>query len=51
VIALALSLVAVGLVLLLFLPWVGIPVGLVGLAAFVADLAGFVEPRRAPGSA
>jgi hypothetical protein len=42
----ALSLIALGIVLLFFVPWVGIPVGIVGLLIFVADLAGF--GRRAP---
>jgi hypothetical protein len=42
-IGLALGLVAVGIVLLFWLPWVGVPVGLVGLALFVALLAGFVR--------
>jgi hypothetical protein len=40
-IGLALALIAIGIVFLFFLPWVGIPVGLVGLALFVAYLAGF----------
>ena len=46
-IAAALALIAVGIVFLFFLPVVGIPVGLVGLALFVAYLAGF--GRRAAG--
>ena len=37
----ALALIAVGIVMLFFLPWVGIPVGIVGLVLFVAYLAGF----------
>jgi hypothetical protein len=45
VIGLALALVALGMVLIFFQPWVGIPIGLVGLALFVAELAGFVRPR------
>ena len=40
-IAAALALIAIGIVFLFFLPVVGIPVGLVGLALFVAYLAGF----------
>jgi hypothetical protein len=40
-IGVALALIAIGIVMLFILPWVGIPVGLVGLALFVANLAGF----------
>jgi hypothetical protein len=40
-IGIALALIAIGIVLLFLLPWVGIPVGIVGLALFVAYLAGF----------
>ena len=40
-IGVALALIAIGIVMLFVLPWVGIPVGLVGLALFVAYLAGF----------
>ena len=40
-IAAVLALIAVGIVFLFFLPWVGIPVGIVGVALFVAYLAGF----------
>jgi Flp pilus assembly protein TadB len=36
-----LALIAIGIVMLFFLPWVGIPVGVVGLVLFVAYLAGF----------
>ena len=39
-IAAALALIALGIVFLFFLPWVGIPVGIVGLVLFVAYLAG-----------
>jgi hypothetical protein len=37
----ALALIVIGIVMLFFLPWVGIPVGIVGLVLFVAYLAGF----------
>jgi hypothetical protein len=47
VIAAGLALIAIGIVFLFFLPVVGIPVGLVGLALFVAYLAGFGR-RAAP---
>ena len=40
-IGVALALIAIGIVFLFFLPWVGIPVGIVGLILFVAYLAGF----------
>ena len=40
-IGVALALVVIGIVMLFILPWLGIPVGLVGLALFVAYLAGF----------
>lgn len=46
-IAAGLALIAIGIVFLFFLPVVGIPVGLVGLALFVAYLAGFGR-RKAP---
>ncbi len=45
----ALALIALGIVLLFFAPWVAIPVGIVGLALFVAHLAGFT-PRTAQGT-
>jgi hypothetical protein len=40
-IGIALAMIVIGIVLLFLLPWVGIPVGIVGLALFVAYLAGF----------
>jgi hypothetical protein len=40
-IGVALALIAIGIVFLFVFPWVGIPVGLVGLILFVAYLAGF----------
>ena len=40
-IGVALALIAIGIVMLFILPWVGIPVGIVGLVLFVAYLAGF----------
>jgi hypothetical protein len=48
VIGLALAVIIVGIVFGLVIPWVGIVVGLIGLALFVALLIGF--GRRAPGS-
>ena len=49
-IAAALALIALGIVMLFFLPWVGIPVGIAGLVLFVAYLAGFgFAPRVAQG--
>jgi hypothetical protein len=41
VIGLALALVVVGIVLLFMLPWVGVPLGVIGLALLVAYLVGF----------
>ncbi len=40
-IGVALALIAIGIVMLFLLPWVGIPVGIVGIILFVAYLAGF----------
>jgi hypothetical protein len=45
----ALALIVTGLVLIFFLPWVGIPVGAVGLALLVLYLVGFGR-RAATGS-
>jgi hypothetical protein len=41
VIGLGLAMIAIGIVLLFFIPWVGIPVGIVGVILFVLYLAGF----------
>jgi NADH:ubiquinone oxidoreductase subunit 3 (subunit A) len=40
-IGVALALIVIGIVMLFLFPWVGIPVGIVGLVLFVAYLAGF----------
>jgi Flp pilus assembly protein TadB len=40
-IGVALALIAIGIVMLFLLPWVGIPVGIVGVVLFIAYLAGF----------
>ena len=45
-IAAALALVALGLVFLFVMPWVGVPVGIVGLILFVLYLAGLQEVPR-----
>jgi Flp pilus assembly protein TadB len=37
----ALAAIVVGIVLVFFLPWVGIPVGVVGLILLIAFLAGW----------
>src|SRR3954468_22429683 len=50
VIGLALALVVVGVVFLFLIPWVGIPVGLVGLVLLVVWLLGFGR-RAAAGRA
>jgi hypothetical protein len=41
VIGVALALIVIGIVFLFLFPWIGIPVGIVGLVLFVAYLAGF----------
>jgi hypothetical protein len=46
-IGLALALVVVGVIFLFVIPWVGIPVGIVGLILLLAWLLGF--GRRAAG--
>lgn len=48
-IGVALALIGIGIVMLFFLPWIGIPVGIVGLTLFVAHLSGFVR-RAAEGT-
>ena len=40
-IGMALALVVVGIVLLFMLPWVGVPIGIVGLLLLTAYLLGF----------
>ena len=40
-IGLALALIVVGVILLFFLPWVGIPLGVVGVILLVAYAVGF----------
>jgi hypothetical protein len=40
-IGVALAAIVVGIILTFFLPWVGIPIGVVGLALLVAFLAGW----------
>ena len=50
-IGLALALVVIGVVFLFLIPWVGIPVGLVGLALLVAYVAGWGKRAGAPPAA
>ena len=45
-IGLALAIIVIGIIFGIVIPWVGIPVGLVGVALLVAFLAGF--GRRTP---
>ncbi len=47
-IALALALIVIGVVFLFFLPWVGIPVGIVGIVLLVLFLAGFGRRATEP---
>jgi Flp pilus assembly protein TadB len=44
-IGLAIALVVIGVIFLFFLPWVGIPVGIVGLVLLILWLTGFVRRR------
>jgi Flp pilus assembly protein TadB len=42
----ALALIVIGVVFLFLIPWVGIPVGIVGLALVIAYLVGFSRRPR-----
>jgi hypothetical protein len=44
-IGLGIALVVIGLIFLFFLPWVGIPIGIVGLVLVILWLAGLVRAR------
>jgi hypothetical protein len=48
-IGLAIALIAIGIVFGFVIPWVGIAVGIVGLALFVAFVAGFGRRATEPG--
>ncbi|MDP9231394.1 MAG: hypothetical protein M3O73_01370 [Actinomycetota bacterium] len=49
-IGLGIALVVIGIIFLFVLPWVGIPVGIVGLVLAILWFAGFVRARgRQPG--
>jgi hypothetical protein len=48
VIGLALALIIVGVVMLFVLPWVGIPVGIVGIVLLILFLAGFGRRAAEP---
>jgi hypothetical protein len=48
-IGLAIALIVIGLVWVFVIPWVGIVVGIVGLALFVAFVAGFGRRSAEPG--
>jgi hypothetical protein len=48
-IGLAIAIIFVGIVFGFVIPWVGIIVGLVGLALFIAVLAGFGRRAAEPG--
>jgi hypothetical protein len=48
-IGLAIAIIIVGIVFGFVIPWVGIAVGLVGLALFIAFLAGFGRRAAEPG--
>jgi len=56
-IGLAIAFIVIGLIFLFFLPWVGVPIGIVGLALVILWLAGLArgrssgkEPERPPHS-
>jgi hypothetical protein len=44
-IGLAIALVVIGIIFLFFLPWVGIPIGIVGLLLVILWLAGLAKAR------
>ena len=47
----ALAAIVVGIIMMFFLPWVGIPVGVVGLILLIAFLAGWGRrATQAPGT-
>jgi hypothetical protein len=48
-IGLALALIVIGLIFSFVIPWVGIVVGIVGLALFIAFVAGFGRRAAEPG--
>jgi hypothetical protein len=49
VIGVALALIVVGIVIGFLIPWVGIPVGIVGIVLFVLYLVGFGRRAAEPG--
>jgi hypothetical protein len=48
-IGLAIALIVIGIVWVFVIPWVGIVVGIVGVALFVAFVAGFGRRTAEPG--
>jgi hypothetical protein len=44
VIAVGLAFIVAGIIFLFFMPWIGIPVGLVGLVVAILWVAGFGRP-------
>jgi hypothetical protein len=49
-IGLAIALIVIGLIFAFVIPWVGIVVGIAGLALFIAFVAGFGRRAAEPGS-
>jgi Flp pilus assembly protein TadB len=47
-IALGLALIAVAVIFLFFLPWVGVPLGIIGLMLLAFFLFGTATKRRSP---
>jgi hypothetical protein len=48
-IGLALALIVIGVVFLFILPWVGVPLGILGVVLLVLYLAGFARRAAEPG--
>jgi Flp pilus assembly protein TadB len=48
-IGLGFALVLVGIIFLFIIPWVGIPVGIIGLVLAILWFAGFLRSRGRPG--
>jgi hypothetical protein len=49
VIGLALALIVIGIVFIFLFPWVGVPLGIVGIVLFVLYLVGFGRRTTQPG--
>lgn len=47
-VGLGIALLVVGVIFLFFLPWIGVPIGIVGLLLLILWLAGLVRGRGTP---